>query len=233
MCTGIGVERPHVVGHRKQIDDVVLPAVAHLHIGNIERLCLDIGVVAFDFEGKDPSKAPRLEGRRREGLLVGISAGPVVVIRARQDGVLCNCLSIRGAPAFVFGSGVDQLQILRFVGSAGPALFIGWHAVHADKDAGLQNIGARPSPAPQAAVSAVWIEGGDVLDVVGVIGADAEDVLLTRLDVDIEPNAVRGCAVRANRQIDERKNSVAGRRIGTDLLHLADAKDLILWRVAL
>ena len=36
------------------VDDVVLRAVAHLNIGNIEGLCLDIGVVAFDFEGKNP-----------------------------------------------------------------------------------------------------------------------------------------------------------------------------------
>jgi len=51
--------------------------------------------------------------------------------------------------------------------------------------------------------------------------------------VDIEPDAVRGCAAGANRQIDERKDCVAGRRIGACLLHLADAKDLVLRRVAL
>src|SRR5205823_12612250 len=127
-------------------------------------------------------------------------------VGARQSGLLRHDAGVGGGPAFVFGSRVDQPQILRFVGGGGPAFFIGRHAVHADKDAVLQDIGTRPSRAPQAAASVVCIEGSDVLDVVGVIGADAEYVLPTRLDVDVEPNAVRGCAVRPNRQIDERQD---------------------------
>jgi len=47
LRTGVCIERPHIIRHREQIDDVVFVTVAHLHSGNIKGLCLYIRVVTF------------------------------------------------------------------------------------------------------------------------------------------------------------------------------------------
>jgi hypothetical protein len=80
------IERVHLIGHRRAVDDLPNAAVVKRDIGNHERLALHPEFVAVHQKGVlPPAYAPRGHRARGEDDFLGVGSGARVVVRTGDD----------------------------------------------------------------------------------------------------------------------------------------------------